>query len=120
MDRMNDEFFRPRVLHCLIMSYSPIAFDKTAKPDPAQALSSHGQVSSSDSGLVSTAKRNLRSPTAGVPHSEERLPDSVATLVYPDAAKDPSTVSTSPEAKKRKWPFPGSTTALTVVRRLAM
>ncbi|KAL1889510.1 hypothetical protein Sste5346_008888 [Sporothrix stenoceras] len=105
MDRMNDEFFRPRGLYCLIMSYSPIAFDKTAKPYPAQALSNHGQASSSDGGLVSTAKRNLRSPTAGVSHGEESLPDSVATLVYPDAAKDPSTASTSPEAKKKKKAF---------------
>ncbi|CAK7209645.1 hypothetical protein SCUCBS95973_000510 [Sporothrix curviconia] len=108
MDRMNEDFFRPRGLYCLIMSYSPVVWDKSkeAKPDAAQALASRGQASSGEGGFISTAKRNLRSLAAGASYGEDSLPDSVATLVYPDddpmaAALSPS----SPEAKKKKRAF---------------
>ncbi|CAK7224210.1 hypothetical protein SEUCBS140593_005495 [Sporothrix eucalyptigena] len=105
MDRINDEFFRPRGLYCLIMSYNPIAMGEMAKPDPAQALSSHEHISTTDAGPLSTAKRNLRSPTAGVSHGEESLPNTVATLVYPDTSKEKSTSKSSQEAKKKKKAF---------------
>lgn len=103
MDQMNDEFFRPRGLYCLIISYSPIALDTSAKPDPAQALSSR-EPQPSDAGFFSTAKHNLRDPTAATSQGPESLPVSVATLVYPDASKAPSSPS-SPETKKRKMAF---------------
>ncbi|TPX18557.1 uncharacterized protein E0L32_002414 [Thyridium curvatum] len=100
MDRMNDEFFRPRGLYCLIMSYNPIAMDKKEKIDPSQAISDHGS-SSSQSGLLDTAKRKLRSPAAGVSQGQESLPESVATLVYPDVSK-PTTSPSSGANKKKK------------------
>jgi hypothetical protein len=96
MDRMNSEFFRPRGLYCLIMSYNPISTDKQEKVDIAQAMSNH-EPSSSGSGFSSRAKRNLRNPSAGVSHGEENLPDSVATLVYPgmpNATLSPSETNT--------------------------
>ena len=87
MDRANNDFFRPRGLYCLIMSYKPIATDKKAKVDPALAMLDH-EPSSSGSGFPSKAKRNLRNPLAGVSHGEESLPDSVARLVFPTKSNE--------------------------------
>ncbi|CAK7222647.1 hypothetical protein SBRCBS47491_004930 [Sporothrix bragantina] len=107
MDRMNEDFFRPRGLYCLIMSYSPIVWDKNkeAKLDTAQTLASREQQPSDDSGFFSTAKRNLRSPAAGASHGENSLPDSVATLVYPDDTFNAEGSTSLPEEKKKKKAF---------------
>ncbi|CAK7263296.1 hypothetical protein SEPCBS57363_000495 [Sporothrix epigloea] len=109
MDRMNKEFFRPRGLYCLIMSYSPIAWDKNnvAQPDVAQALTSRQTPQSDDVGFLSSAKQKLRDPAAGASHGEESLPSSVAALVYAEDSSDspeaPS--SSSRETNKMKKAF---------------
>jgi hypothetical protein len=83
MDRMNDDYFRPRGLYCLLMAYSPIAMNKQAKVNDANAISKR-EPSSSGSNFSSKARRNFRDPLAGISQGGESLPDAVATLVYPE------------------------------------
>ncbi|CAK7267597.1 hypothetical protein SEPCBS119000_002631 [Sporothrix epigloea] len=110
MDRMNKDFFRPRGLYCLIMSYSPITWNKSKEStsDVTQALASRQTPPSDDGGFLSTAKHKLRDPAAGTSLGEESLPDTVATLVYPVESSDSpeaSRLSSKPDAGKMKKAF---------------
>ncbi|SCO86049.1 uncharacterized protein FRV6_10176 [Fusarium oxysporum] len=60
MDRANANFFQPRGLYCLIMSYKPVAMGEKAKVDPATAMLNHEPFTGL--GISSKAKRNLRNP----------------------------------------------------------
>ncbi|QGI82561.1 hypothetical protein CEK25_009290 [Fusarium fujikuroi] len=95
MDRANVNFFQPRGLYCLLMSYSPISTINKERVDPAQAMLKL----ESTSATSSKAKRNLRNPLAGVSHGEEDLPDSVATLIYPTIER------TTPDTDKKRTVF---------------
>ncbi|KAF5700761.1 hypothetical protein FGLOB1_10553 [Fusarium globosum] len=95
MDRANVNFFQPRGLYCLLMSYSPISTVNKERVDPAQAMLKRESTSTTSS----KAKRNLRNPLAGVSHGEEDLPDSVATLIYPTVER------TTPNTGKKKTVF---------------
>ncbi|KAF5632677.1 hypothetical protein F52700_6213 [Fusarium sp. NRRL 52700] len=97
MDRANANFFQPRGLYCLVMSYKPVATGEKAKIDPVQAVINHEH--STGSGIASKVKSNLRNPRAGVSHGQESLPDSVATLVYPAPA------NATPETPTKKKVF---------------
>lgn len=101
MDRMNDEFFRPRGLYCLIMAYNPINMGGKPNVDPAQAMEKHKPSSPSAKGL-SKVKQNIRNPVGGVSQGEDNLPDTVATLVFPDSAKTPQQQL---DAKTKKMAF---------------
>jgi hypothetical protein len=101
MDRMNNDFFRPRGLYCLLMAYSPIATDKKAKVNDANAVSKN-EPPLTGSNFPATVRRNFRDPLAGTAQGEESLPDTVATLVYPDVSGERR--SPGKEQKKRK-PF---------------
>ena len=102
MDRMNDDFFRPRGLYCLIMAYNPTTMPGKETPDPVQAMASHDRSSSSTArGFPSKAKQNLRSPAAGTSQGEAGLPDSVAKLVHPDIV-DATVHRDSNSATKKK------------------
>ncbi|KAF4943719.1 hypothetical protein FGADI_13218 [Fusarium gaditjirri] len=79
MDRANINFFQPRGLYCLLMSYNPVSIGNKEKIDPVQAMLKQ----ESTAGASSKVKKNLRNPSAGVSYGQDDLPDSVATLVYP-------------------------------------
>ncbi|KAB8070022.1 hypothetical protein BDV29DRAFT_181698 [Aspergillus leporis] len=83
LEQVNNEFFRPRGLCCLLMAYNPVAADKKEKVDDTQIVSKLVPPSSGR-GLSARAKRNLRDPVAGTAEGEENLPATVAPLVYPD------------------------------------
>lgn len=87
MDRMNDEFFRPRGLYCLLMAYNPISTGAETKVDPEQTIESRKTPLSPSASRFSKAKRNLRNPTDGTSQGADNLPPSVAPLVFPDTAK---------------------------------
>jgi hypothetical protein len=99
MDRMNNDFFRPRGLYCLLMAYSPIAMGKKEKVNNANVVSKH-EPFSSGSNFSAKARKNFRDPLAGMAQGEESLPDAVATLVYPGRSGDPR--SPGEQDKKRK------------------
>lgn len=102
MDQMNADFFQPRGLYCLIMSYNPVNMPGQVNSDPVEAVATHKPSPSAPAkGFVSKAKQNLRSPSAGTSQGEDNLPDSVADLVYPE----PATVSESADTKAKKKAF---------------
>ncbi|OAL30796.1 hypothetical protein AYO22_01416 [Fonsecaea multimorphosa] len=80
------EFFRPRGLFCLLMSYNPIAMGtQSAREDPdalSKALLSSSPTSKQK--LTARAKKNLRNPIAATAEGEENLPTSTAPLIYPE------------------------------------
>lgn len=84
LDRVNDEFFRPRGLYCLIMAYNPIATGAKGQLDDAEAINkSQASSSLSKRSLPGRALKKLRSPVVGTAQGQESLPPNVATLVYP-------------------------------------
>ncbi len=98
LDHVNQEFFRPRGLYCLLMSYNPLGTGKGEAPtsvsaDEAQPLS-QGQRST-----FRRAKQNLRNPVSGMVDGEERLPPEVAPLIYVDGS-DSNSAGADPEKKR--------------------
>ncbi|OAP63363.1 hypothetical protein AYL99_02590 [Fonsecaea erecta] len=88
LDRMNTEFFQPRGLFCLLMSYNPIAMGPKKTGDDANGLSKALLSSSptSKQTLGARAKKNLRNPVAATAEGEDNLPACTAPLVYPETA----------------------------------
>ena len=95
LDRVNEEYFRPRGLYCLLMAYKPVAlggkaqFDvrdaiSRAPPSPSMPLST--TTKKQKQSFPARARTNLRNPVAGTVEGEENLPSSVAPLVYPNAS----------------------------------
>ncbi|EXJ69488.1 uncharacterized protein A1O5_07524 [Cladophialophora psammophila CBS 110553] len=87
LDRMNNEFFRPRGLFCLLMSYNPIAMGTKGVRDAdviSNALSSSSLTSRQT--LTARAKKNLRNPVAATAEGEDSLPPTTARLVYPETS----------------------------------
>ncbi|KIW19491.1 hypothetical protein PV08_00063 [Exophiala spinifera] len=81
LDRINDEFFRPRGLFCLLMCYNPIALEKKDAPEEIDAVSKAISPSLKPS-FGGRARRNLRDPVAATVEGEENLPANTAPLVY--------------------------------------
>lgn len=100
MDEMNENFFRPRGLYCLIMSYDPMGITGKENVDPLQAMTDHKANEAAGGSLPSKVKKNLRNPSAGVSQGERNLPDSAATLVYPDM--EPSTQPNHDSSEQKK------------------
>ncbi|KAI1322412.1 hypothetical protein F5Y16DRAFT_41407 [Xylariaceae sp. FL0255] len=91
LDRVNEEYFQPRGLYCLLMAYKPITWGETTQFDVDEAVSgakpssSASQSTTKEQTLPARARRNLRNPEAGTIEGQENLPSNVAPLVYPDA-----------------------------------
>ena len=100
LDRMNNEFFRPRGLFCLLMSYNPIAVGAKGVPDEADAVSNALSSSSptSKQPFTTRVKKNLRNPVAATAEGEDSLPTSTAPLVYLETSAMPR----SPGEPKQK------------------
>lgn len=103
MDRINNEFFRPRGLFCLLMAYNPVALDaKATVSDPDAISNSIGSFpSSSPTAKVKISERvrkNLRNPVAGTTKGADQLPRTKADLIYEgDVGK-----SKSPDTTEKK------------------
>jgi hypothetical protein len=78
LDRMNNEFFKPRGLYCLIMTYKPESSDTHASVDITQAISS--SMNPASSGMKQTFK-NMRL-SAGKTYGELEMPEA-APLIFP-------------------------------------
>lgn len=103
LDRVNEEYFRPRGLYCLLMAYRPGIRAEEQQLKVGEAISRVQPSSSMPSSVgkqnfPALAKRNLRDPVAGVVKQEENLPSNVAELVYPVA---PTSEQASSSKKKR-------------------
>ncbi|PWN86779.1 hypothetical protein FA10DRAFT_263046 [Acaromyces ingoldii] len=93
LDRINREYFRPRGLYCLLMSYDPIAMEQKESVEEVDAISRSmlpESSSESRSKLMDRAKRNLRNPVAATTEGEGNLPSKAAALVYRDEQKSAS------------------------------
>ncbi|KAG0652626.1 hypothetical protein D0Z07_0120 [Hyphodiscus hymeniophilus] len=101
LDRMNNEFFKPRGLYCLIMTYKPESSDTSDSVNITQAISS--AESPASSGMKQTFK-NLRL-SAGKTYGELEMPEA-APLIFP--ALDRIASSTSEEAIKKQSKMKGS------------
>jgi len=78
LDRMNEEFFKPRGLYCLIMTYKPDSTDTHTRVDITQTISS--SLTPASSGMRQTFK-NLRL-SSGKTYGELELPEA-APLIFP-------------------------------------
>ncbi|KAK5064776.1 hypothetical protein LTR84_000610 [Exophiala bonariae] len=74
LDRVNEEYFRPRGLYCLLMAYTPIKLGANAHFDVGEAIPR-------EQPLPSTSL--LLKEQTGTVEGEESLPSNVAPLVYP-------------------------------------
>jgi len=95
LDRMNNEFFKPRGLYCLIMTYKPESSDSHASIDISQAISS--SINPASSGMKQAFK-NLR-VSSGKTYGELELPQA-APLIFP--ALDKLADSTTEEGVKKQ------------------
>jgi hypothetical protein len=95
LDRMNNEFFKPRGLYCLIMTYKPESSDTSASVDITQAISSSENPASSG---MKQAFKNMRL-SAGKTYGELEMPEA-APLIFP--ALDQLAASTSEENVKKQ------------------
>ena len=95
LDRMNNEFFKPRGLYCLVMTYKPDSSETHASMDITQAVSS--TESPASSGMKQTFK-NMRL-SAGKTYGELEMPEA-APLIFP--ALDQVAASTSEEDVKKQ------------------
>jgi hypothetical protein len=78
LDRMNEEFFKPRGLYCLIMTYKPDSTATHASVDITQTISS--SLTPASSNMRQTFK-NLRL-SSGKTYGELELPEA-APLIFP-------------------------------------
>jgi hypothetical protein len=95
LDRMNNEFFKPRGLYCLIMTYKPESSDTHASVDITQAISSSLTPASSS---TKQAFKNMRL-SSGKTYGELELPQA-APLIFP--ALDELAESTTEEGAKKQ------------------
>ena len=87
---MNNEFFKPRGLYCLIMTYKPEASATHASVDITQVINNYSTPAASG---MKDSLRNLRM-SSGKTHGELEMPEA-APLIFP--ALDALAESTSPE-----------------------
>lgn len=78
IDRMNDEFYRPRGLYCLIMTWSPETSEPSSVFDLTSTISSKS--TSNSSGPSSFVKKFSNS--SGKTYADMEFPE-VAPLIYP-------------------------------------
>ncbi|KAE8449808.1 hypothetical protein EG329_007284 [Mollisiaceae sp. DMI_Dod_QoI] len=95
LDRMNNEFFKPRGLYCLVMTYKPESNSSHARIDITKTISS------SMSPAASKTRQTLKNMrlSSGKTYGELELPEA-APLIFPaleDLADD-----ASPDAEKKK------------------
>lgn len=83
LDTMNDEFFKPRGLYCLIIKYNPKSSELDEEVDVTRNISQ--QVAKRDDEERSKW-RNLVSASSGKTEHEEEIPE-FAPLVFPDLDK---------------------------------
>lgn len=95
LDRLNNEFFKPRGLYCLIMTYKPESSDTHASVDITQAISSSENPASSG---MKQAFKNMRL-SAGKTYGELEMPEA-APLIFP--ALDQLAASTTEESVKKQ------------------
>lgn len=103
LDRINKEFFRPRGLFCLLMSYNPIPLGIAGEAGDADAVSNAISSSSptSKQPFIAKAKKNLRNPVAGTAEGEDNLPTSTAPLIYPETHVGGTSPSQDPKQKQK-------------------
>jgi len=96
---MNNEFFKPHGLYCLILTYKPESSTKHASVDITQAI--HSSMTPRDSGLKNTFK-NLRL-SDGKTYGELELPEA-APLIFPalEDLVDPKTEANVKKSNKMK------------------
>ena len=100
-DKMNEEFFQPRGLFCMLLTYNPELPDAPSTMVDLNSLVSRA-VDANNSGLVSRVRNKLKSShgkTYGDPFAE------VAPLVFPDLdqlASDKDAGKKLSALKKRK------------------
>ncbi|KAG4431736.1 hypothetical protein IFR05_012770 [Cadophora sp. M221] len=82
LDRMNEEFFKPRGLYCLIMTYKPDSTASHALVDINQTINNYQTPASSS---TRQTLRNLRL-SSGKTYGELELPES-APLIFPSLEK---------------------------------
>ena len=92
---MNNEFFKPRGLYCLIMTYKPESSATHASIDINQSISSAMTPASSG---MSSMKKNLRL-SSGQTHGEFEMPEA-APLIFP--ALDQLADSTSADGGRKQ------------------
>jgi hypothetical protein len=92
---MNNEFFKPRGLYCLILTYKPESSDSHATVDLTQAISS--SITPASSGMKQAFK-NMRL-SSGKTYGELELPQA-APLVFP--ALDQLAASTTEDGVKKQ------------------
>ncbi|KAH9214357.1 hypothetical protein DL95DRAFT_446516 [Leptodontidium sp. 2 PMI_412] len=82
LDRMNEEFFKPRGLYCLIMTYKPDSTASHTRIDINQTITNYQTPASSS---TRQTLRNLRT-SSGKTYGELELPES-APLIFPSLDK---------------------------------
>lgn len=92
---MNNEFFKPRGLYCLIMTYKPEASATHASVDITQVISTYSIPAASG---MKEGLKNLRM-SSGKTHGELEMPEA-APLIFP--ALDALADSTSPEGVQKQ------------------
>ncbi|KAH8801740.1 hypothetical protein F5884DRAFT_684961 [Xylogone sp. PMI_703] len=80
LDRMNNEFFRPRGLYCLIMTYKPESSSRHEVVDISKTIITYSGMGPSQSKFKSTMK-NLR-VSSGKTYGEFEMPEA-APLIFP-------------------------------------
>jgi len=78
LDRFNNEFFKPRGLYCLIITYKPESSDSHASVDITKAISS--SINPAESGMKQAFK-NMRL-SSGKTYGELEMPEA-APLIFP-------------------------------------
>lgn len=101
LDRINNEFFRPRGLFCLVMCYNPIALEPKDPPGEVDAVSKAAAPSFKPA-FASRAKRNLRNPVAATVEGEENLPANTAPLIYLEKTRTDKARSDADSGEKQR------------------
>lgn len=80
LDKMNDGFYRPRGLYCLVMTWSPESSEVSSTFDLTSKSSSKSQSQHNGSGPFEFAKKFSNS--SGITYADMEFPE-VAPLIYP-------------------------------------
>jgi hypothetical protein len=96
---MNNEFFKPRGLYCLILTYKPEASATHVSVDITKTISSYDSPASSG---MKSSLRNLRQ-SSGKTYGEIEMPEA-APLIFPalDALQDSATATSVQKQNKLK------------------
>ncbi|RFU28762.1 hypothetical protein B7463_g7589, partial [Scytalidium lignicola] len=97
LDRMNNEFFRPRGLYCLIMTYKPESSSRHEVVDISKTIITYSGTGPSESKFKSTMK-NLRI-SSGKTYGEFEMPEA-APLIFP--ALDEAATKSGAEGQKMR------------------